>query len=130
MLDLAFERAHRVLLARFHGIFEPDDLHRLDEAVRDLVRQHGPVRGLLDFTDVTLIAVPETLLRFRSRLPQISPGQMRVIVAPQDQVFALAVAYGAQQQDFGNVRPLVVRTLDEAYEALALEQPHFMPLSL
>jgi hypothetical protein len=129
MLDLAFERSHRVLLARFHGIFEPADLRRLDEAVRDLVREQGPVRGLLDFTDVTLVAVPETLLRARSRLPQISPGQMRAIVAPQDEVFALATACGARQRDFGNVRPLVVRTLDEAYEALGLEQPHFMALS-
>lgn len=129
MFDLAFEQAHRVVLARWHGVFEPVDLDRLDEALRGIVRDHGPVRGLFDFTEVTAIAVPESLLRFRSRLPQISPGQERVIVAPQDEVFSLAFVYAAQQRDFGNVRPHVVRTIDEAYRLLGLDDPHFIPLS-
>ena len=128
MFDLAFERAHRVLLARFYHIMEPTDLQQLDEAMLGFVREHGPVRELIDLTNVTLIAVPESLLRFRSLFPQTSPGHTRVTVAPQDEIFTWTIAHVAQQHDGGIVWPYVARSIDEAYQVLGLDSPMFTPL--
>lgn len=129
MFDLAYERRHKVLRSRFSGLFEPRDIEVLDGMVRRFVAEHGPVRGLMDFSDTTFVAVPETLLAARSRLPQISPGQHRVIVAPADAAFALARAYASSQRNHGNLDITVVRTEAEAHAALGLADPVFEPLA-
>lgn len=129
MFDLAYERRHRVLRSRFHGMLEPGDIEALDEIVRRFVAEHGPVRGLLDFTETTFVAVPETRLAARARLPQISPGQQRVILAPTDAAFELARSYARGQSDHGNVEIAVVRTEAEAHAALGLVDPVFEPLA-
>jgi hypothetical protein len=103
---LALDCKHNVLLARFDGMLVPEDIRDLDEAVRRFVRTHGYVRGLLDFTDISLVAVPESFFWERSRLPLISAGQNRVFVAPQEvapqeEVFVLVRRYANQQRDFG-----------------------------
>jgi hypothetical protein len=129
VFELSYERHHKVLRSRFSGLFEPRDLAALDAVVRRFVAEHGPVRGLMDFSDTTFVAVPETLLAARSRLPQISPGQHRVIVAPADAAFALAQAYASSQRDHGNVEITVVRTAAEAHAALGLVDPVFETLA-
>jgi len=64
----------------------------------------------------------------RGRLPQILLGQERIIVAPQQEMYELACAYAAQQRDFGNVEPQVVRAIWDAYRMLDLEQSDFRPV--
>jgi hypothetical protein len=76
--------------------------------------------------DVSLIAIPESFFRERSRLPQISAGQERVFVVPQEEALALARHYAYQQRDFGKPLPIVVKTLVEAYELLAMDKPSFV----
>jgi hypothetical protein len=49
-------------------------------------------------------------------------------VTPQQELYELARAYVAQQRDFGNLEGQIVRTLDDAYLALDLEQPDFRPV--
>ena len=126
MFCLAFDRAHNVLLARFTGMLVVDDIRALDEAVHRFVLERGNVRGLLDFTDIVHVAVPESFFQSRSRLPQISVDQERVFVAPQEEVLALARLYATQQRDFGNREPAVVPTLAEAYELLRIKTPNFV----
>ena len=63
MYCLAFDRAHNVLLSRFTGMLVADDIRTLDEDVRRFVRDHGNVRGLLDFSGVIHVAVPESFFR-------------------------------------------------------------------
>lgn len=92
------------------------------------VSSHCPVRGLMDFNDTTFVAVPETLLAARSRLPQISPSQHRVIVAPADAAFALAQAYASSQCNHGNIEITVVRTAAEPAAALGLVDLVFEPV--
>lgn len=128
MFTLAFERTHRVLLARFSGVFSSEDIVRLDRAVIDFVTREGPIRGLLDFSQVEAVAVPQTFFVARGRSPQIAPGQERVIVAPHPEAYELARAYASQQRDFGNLEPRVVTSLWDAYRLLGLERPEFRTL--
>jgi len=129
MLCLEFDRTHNVLLARFTGMLLPDDIRDLDEAIRLFVRDHGHVRGLLDFSDVLIVAIPESFFQSRARQAPISEGQERVFVAPQEEVSALASRYASQQRDYGNPQPAIVRTMAEAYEVLHMDTPHFVAVS-
>ena len=53
MFTLEFDHSHNVLLTRFRGMLLADDIRTLDQAVRG---DHGPVRRLLDFSDVSTVA--------------------------------------------------------------------------
>jgi hypothetical protein len=128
MFTLAFERTHRVLLVRFTGIFSSEDIVPLERAVKAFVDQEGPVRHLLDFSGIEAIAVPQTLVAERARLPEIVPGQERVIVAADLEMYDLARGYATQQRDFGNLEPRVVLSLWDAYRLLGLDEADFQAI--
>lgn len=128
MFTLHHERRHRVLLTRFEGMLVPEDIERHDAAVRRFVQEHGRVRGLADFTGVTTVAVPWSLLAARARQPQLSPGQERVMVAPGEEIHEMLSDFAARQADAGNLKPLIVRTLAEGHAALGLHDPRFEPV--
>ena len=127
MFCLSFNSNHSVLLAQFAGILSSEDIEGLDKALVAFVSRHGFGRGMFDFTSVNANAVPQSFFAWRGRLPQILLGQERIIVAPQQEIYELACAYAAQQRDFGNVEPQVVRALGDAYRMLGLEQADFQP---
>jgi len=129
MLSLSFDSNHSVLLAQFAGILSSEDIEGLDRALVEFVSRHGLARGIFDFSSVKANAVPQSFFMWRGRLPQILLGQERIIVAPQQGIYELACAYAAQQRDFGNVEPLVVRALGDAYRRLGLEQSDFRPVA-
>ena len=108
--------------------FQSEDINGLDKAFAAFVSRHGFAPGIVDFSSIEANAVPQSFFVWRARLPQILLGQERIIVAPQQEIYGLACAYAAQQRDFGNVEPQVVRTLDDAYLALDLKQPDFRPV--
>ncbi|MEA2916377.1 MAG: hypothetical protein QOJ15_8458 [Bradyrhizobium sp.] len=128
MFSLSFDSSHGVLLAQFAGVLSSEDINGLDKAFAAFVSRHGFAPGIVDFSSIEANAVPQSFFVWRARLPQILLGQERIIVAPQQEIYGLACAYAAQQRDFGNVEPQVVRTLDDAYLALDLKQPDFRPV--
>jgi hypothetical protein len=128
MFNLAFDSRQRVLLAQFNGVLSSEDISGLDKVLSAFVSRHGFMPGIVDFSSIEANAVPQSFFLWRARLPQILLGQERIIVAPQQEIHELASTYAAQQRDFGNVEPQVVRTLDEAYLALNLKQPDFRPV--
>lgn len=124
MFALEFEHTHKVLLTRFSGMLLPDDIRALNEAVRQFVHDHGHVRGLLDFSGVNVVAIPESFFRLPPGSPQIS----LVFVASQEEVLAVARRHAGQQRDHGNTEIAIVPTLAEAYEILNIEAPNFVAL--
>jgi hypothetical protein len=64
----------------------------------------------------------------RGRMPEIVPGQERVIVAPDLEIYDLTRAYATQQRDFGNLEPRVVLSLWDAYRLLGLDEPDFQAI--
>ncbi len=129
MIEVAFERRHRILLGRFIGVFSSDDIEALDRVVKKFVQENGPVVGLMDWSDVDTIAVPPWRLIQRGRAPQIALGQQRVMVAPDGPLHDMVRAYADQQRNYGNLEPIVVRSLQEAYDALGVVDPVFEPVS-
>lgn len=129
MIEVSFERAHRILFTRFTGLFSFEDIEALDKVVKRFVHENGPVAGLIDWSGIEMITVPPWRLIQRGRAPQIAPGQKRVMVAPEDgPVHTMVRAYAEQQRDFGNVAPAVVRSLDEAYAVFGIVDPAFEPV--
>ena len=127
MFRLLFDSNHRVLLAQFAGVLSSEDIEGLHNALAAFVAHHGFARGILDFSSIEANAVPQSFFVWRALAPDPA-GQERIIVAPQQEIHELACAYAAQQRDFGNVEPQVVRTLNDAYLALDLKQPDFRPV--
>src|SRR5258708_12318034 len=127
MFSLSFDSSHGVLLAQFAGVLSSEDINGLDKALAAFVSRHGLAPGIVDFSSIEANAVPQSFFVWRARLPQMLLGQERIIVAPQQEIYELACAYAAQQRDFGNVKPQVVRTLPAAYRILELHHAHFLP---
>src|SRR4029450_543231 len=128
MFTLEFDRIHNVLLLRFSGMILPDDIRSLDQADRLFLRDHGPVRRLLDFSDVSTVAIPESFLRSPPALPQTPLGQEGVFVVSQAELLELVRRYARQQREYGNPEPAIVRTIAEAYAVLNIATPHFAPV--
>ena len=129
MFSLSFDSSHGVLLAQFTGVLSSEDINGLDEALAAFVSRHGLAPGIVDFSSIEANAVPQSFFAWRARLPQILLGQERILVAPQQEIYELACAYTAQQRDFGNVEPQVVRALADAYRILDLDQVDFRPVA-
>lgn len=130
MIEVTFERRHRVLFSRFVGVFTSDDVEALDGIVKRFVHENGPVAGIIDWSGIETVALPLWRLVQRGRAPQIAPGERRVMIAPPEgSIRDMVRAYADQQRDYGNVEPIVVFSLEEAYTVLGIADPVFEPVS-
>lgn len=125
LFKLLFDPRNRVLLTRLSGPYTQDDLVVRDRAVARFVARHGLMRGIMDFTAVDTIEVPIDRVVRRAHEPPLLPGQARVIVAPGDAAYEMNRVMIAHQLYVRKVEPLLVRSLDEAYRALAMDRPSF-----
>lgn len=130
MIEVAFEHRHRILLSRFIGVFSFDDIEALDRLVKQVVHDHGPVAGLIDWSGIDTVALPPWRLVQRGRSPQIALGQKRVMIAPPEgPIHEMVRAYADQQRDYGNVEPIVVCSLEQAYAVFGITDPVFEPVA-
>jgi hypothetical protein len=126
MLQLAFDRASRVLRVTVTGIYASADMEALDRMVIDALAREGPMRGIFDYSEVEAFAVPMSRLVQRAQQPAIMRDQ-RVIVASRVQGGEGARAFGRYQREAGEREAIIVRNLQEAYKVLRLKQPRFEP---
>jgi hypothetical protein len=125
VFQLLFETSHRVLLTRLSGTYVQDDIVLRDRAAKRFVARHGLMRGLMDFSGVDAVEVPIDRLVRRAHEPPVLPGQIRVIVAPDPLTYELNRVVIAHQLYSRKVEPLLVRSLQDAYDALDLVEPQF-----
>lgn len=126
MLDMAFDRADRILWIRFSMALNGETLKRLDKMLATFVTREGAADVILDFSGAPQGSIETSLVQERTNTPLIMPGQRRVFIAPHDQLFGMLRMYAAYQDD----PPAVVRTFDEALEALQLSAPTFEPVEV
>jgi hypothetical protein len=124
MLDMAFDRANRILWIRFSMALTGENLKHLDKMLTTFLTREGAANVILDFSGAPQGSIETSLVHERTNTPLIMPGQRRVFIAPHDQLFGLLRMYAAYQDD----PPAVVRTFDEALEALQLSAPIFEPV--
>jgi len=127
VLDLWFERRHRVLLVRVGGVFSSQDIETHDRLVVAFLAREGAVRGLYDFSDIDVVAVPESKIRRRGQAPAII-SDARVVVAPHVASREVARLIRDEQLLAGHREPLIVSTLAEAYAVLGVDEPSFEPV--
>lgn len=128
MFQLLFEPRHNVLMTRLYGTYVEPDITLRDKAVGRFVARHGLARGIMDYTSVEAVDVAIEVVVRRSAGRALLPGQARVIVAPREPVWAMNRIFAAHSLYRRGDEPLLVRSLDEAYRALAIDQPAFEPL--
>lgn len=125
MFQLLFDPRHNVLMTRLYGTYVEPDVTLRDKAVARFVARHGPARGIMDFTSVDAVDLPTDVVMRRSAGPALLRGQARVIVAPREPVWALNRLFAAHSLYRRGEEPLLVRSLDDAYRALAIDPPAF-----
>ena len=129
MFTLAFDRRHRVLMARVTGTFSSDDIAALDAAIARGLAREGELRGILDFTVVEALAVSASRLAVRGRQPR--SWEQAIACSRRRSPTPISSAGAAEhQRGSGNAVPQVVTTLAEAYAALGLVDPQFEPVDV
>jgi hypothetical protein len=127
MLELLFDRRHRVLMARFSGTLTVADLAQSDVGGRAVLAREGAMRSILDFSAVGAIDVPSAEFAARGRRPAIVGSQRRIYVVPRPELFGLARMYATHQQLAGGTEPLLVVSLAAALDALGIADAAFEP---
>jgi hypothetical protein len=114
----------------FTGTFTLDEIARGDRVVMLTLGREGPVRGIIDLSEVDAVDIPEDLLKMRARQPPMAAGQERIFVATRPSTLAFARTYTALQREFGSHGPEIATSRADAYRLLGLNRPRFEPLQL
>ena len=112
----------------FRGTYTADDIVLRDNAVVRFVDEHGPARGIMDFTAVEAIDVPMGTVVERCEAPPLLRGTPRVILAPTDLTYRFNKVVAAHQLYSRKVAPVLVRSLDQACRALGMGAADFRPI--
>jgi hypothetical protein len=124
-----FERSHKVLLTRLSGTFDHDDITALYAAAKRMMTREGPaLRSLQDFSAVQVVDVQVARIAQHGWRPQVVPGRQRVMVVPQPEYQDMARMFAAYQKIADYDAPRIVRSLEEAYALLELNDPQFEPI--
>jgi hypothetical protein len=116
MFTLAFDRRHRILLARVTGAVGSGDVAAMDHALQRFAARHGPTHDLMDFTAVSTVAVPIGKL---VPPPANGSGYKRIVVA-NGQLVELART--------GAPASVIVPSIDEALRQFGATDPSFEPV--
>lgn len=116
MFTLAFDRRHRILLARVSGAVGSSDVAAMDDALQRFTARHGPMHDLMDFSAVSSVAVPIGKL-----VPPSADGSgYRRIFVAKGRLVELART-GAPQS-------VIVPSIEEALQRLGATDPSFEPV--
>ena len=131
MLTLSLDRLRRVPRLKFTDLLSNTDLDAIDLA---LVRIAGAqcsgsptIRCLYDMTDIQALAVPQSRFAERASKPAIG-NLLRVVVAPLWAGDGFGGSYRSGRSVWSHSQPIIVATLDEAYDLLDIVVPRFEPL--
>ena len=116
MFTLAFDRRHRILLARVSGAIGSGDVTAMDDAIQRFTARHGPTHDLMDFTAVSTVAVPIGKL---VPPPANGSGYKRIVVA-NGKLVELAHT--------GAPASVIVPSVGEALRRVGATDPSFEPV--
>lgn len=128
LYTMQFDSLNRVLMARVEGVLTLSDVIGINADAALFVERESVVRFLLDLSAVDVIDIPQAVFVERARQRAALPVEDRVCVASTPLVFGMARLYAAHQGLTGNREPIIVGSMDEAYQTLNLVDPEFRPL--
>jgi hypothetical protein len=124
-----FDPLNKILLLRVEGRLTEELFAEFYRAGQKHWAAHNAQMSIVDYTLVTKVAVSTDFLRrFAHREPAGDvTARPRVIVAPTPLLFGLSRMFQMMGE---GARPLLqtVHTLDEAFDALGVQSPHFDPV--
>ncbi|HSI02704.1 MAG TPA: hypothetical protein VLA02_19030 [Reyranella sp.] len=92
--------------------------------------REGPVRGIIDLSEIDFVDIPAEDLKERARQPPMAAGQERIFVATTPSALAFARTYAAIQRDFCGIDLQIVGTRSDACRLLGADDAKFEPLLL
>ena len=128
--EMLVDRNHKVLLVRFGRALTRQALEAMVKAARDFAGVHGNCDGIVDFSAVENLDIDVAYLRAYGGSPRVMTGARRILVAPDDEMFGIARLYGLHQSTSQGEEPMVVRSLQAAYDLLDLKDPDFQPFDI
>ena len=129
MFDIEICEARSISLVSFQGEVSPADFAELDR----LAHSRSSDVGFHVIYDMTRVQVNNLLTDFvaaRGQLPQTFKDFERIYVVPQDDLKLLVRLYIAYQQAQGWRPPILVDTIDEALQHLAVARTDFRRATL
>src|SRR6476660_4758153 len=124
-----FDTNNRILRARFIGRVTDDELRDVYRFGQENVARFDQLSGITDFSEVTAVAFSPQTMRDLARIKPIMPDPTRpvIFIAPAPDLFGMGRIFELEGADSRpNLR--VVRTAEEAYEILNVQDPHFAPV--
>ena len=122
-----FDTRRRVLFVKFGPALTQAALEDMQAMAKRLVAAHGPFSFILDLSAVDRADVTSEFIAALARRGAVLTGQQRILVAPRDEIFGLSRMFALHQAATGD-EPTIVRTLQEAYAALGIDQPDWQPV--
>ena len=127
--QIDFDGNNRILRARFIGRVTDDDLRNMYRFGQENVARFDPLSGITDFSEATAVAFSPQTMRDLARTKPIMPDPSRTVIfiAPTPDLFGMGRLFELEGADSRpNLR--VVRTAEEAYEILNVQDPQFAPV--
>jgi len=125
---LSFDDLNQVLFIRFEGIVTDEILLGRYRRVREWVATHRYYSSISDFSEVASFEVTtEGVSLLAANAPLVPDGYMRVVVAPQDEVFGMTRMFEALGNSTRS-QVHIVRDLSVAYHLLGIMEPQFRQL--
>ena len=125
MITFSLASTKQVLWIQFELPISQQTYLRLDEERAAVLKREGPMDLIMDFTATVPAAFPSELAHARAFVPSPVPGRKRLYVAPSDLVFGMFRMWAIHHDD---PKVDIVRSLDEAFAALAVEAGDFVRL--
>lgn len=125
MITFLLASTKQVLWIEFGLPISHQTYRRLDEERAVILRRVGAMDLIMDFTAAIPAAFPTELAHQRAFVPSPVPGRRRVYVAPGDLVFGMFRLWAVHHDDS---KVEIVRSLDEAFAALAVDAGDFVRL--
>jgi hypothetical protein len=122
MITFSLARTKQVLWIEFGLSISQQAYLRLDEERAAILQREGPMDLIMDFTASLPAAFPSELALSRANVPSPVPGYRRLYVAPRDLIFGMFRMWAIHHDD---PKVDIVRSLDEAFAALAVEAGDF-----
>ena len=124
-----FNSTYGILRCRFEGDVTDESLKECYKASGEYVAFTNPNVAIMDFSNASSLNVSSQTVRdLANRAPSMSGSQPRFLVAPSPSLYGMARMF---QQYGSETRPQmhVVRSMDEVYAILGVEEPHFEPVT-
>ena len=124
-----FDSIHRIIRIRFSERVTDDDLTYFYRMSALLVGSLDPLSAVIDFSDVDSFESSAQFMKKQAELPPAMPRKERprIVVAPRDDIFALARVFAAEAEA---TRPNfhVVRSAQQAWAILGVAEPEFQTI--